>query len=233
MPTPYNTTTQTVGYLLGYLTKTLTHAGTQTANHLITTLDDSISTYGNRKLDNNYETTKAKALQDPTYKNIEDRRHNPDGTITLLNNHLTIEDWETQNRIYSQNDTLNPILHNIYHTLANNPIRTFLHTIQHTQQRLTRGWDDTATWSLDTHLAATLGSQLKHLAETTHGWAQSEKYPTFEDWQKALHTHGDALTTYGNRWNTIDNEPSTETKQYRAAQKALHWVASNLGDLWD
>lgn len=98
-------------------------------------------------------------------------------------------------------------------------------------QRLTRGWDDRSLWSLDHYVCRTLGAQLTQLAETTHGWPQSDEYPTFEDWQTALRVHGAALTEAANTDITDDFE-NTEAA-YAKAQESLHWVADNLGDLWD
>jgi hypothetical protein len=98
-------------------------------------------------------------------------------------------------------------------------------------QRLTRGWDDRSLWSLDWYVCRTLGAQLTQLADTTHGWPQSDEYPTFEDWQAALRTHGSALTEAANT-DITEGFENTQAA-YVQAQESLRWVADNLGDLWD
>ena len=98
-------------------------------------------------------------------------------------------------------------------------------------QRVVRGWDDRSLWSLDWYICHTLGAQLTELAATTHGWPQSDEYPTFEDWQAALRTHGSALTEAAN--TDISEDFENTQAVYAKAQKSLHWVADNLGDLWD
>lgn len=116
--------------------------------------------------------------------------------------------------------------------LASRPFTTTANRIKHAQQRVARGWDDTATWSLDTHLARTLGSQLIHLADTSHGYPGTGQYTDAETWVADLKKHGEALERY-----------AADLYEYRAdidhqqllddAQAALHWVADNFPSLWD
>jgi len=83
-------------------------------------------------------------------------------------------------------------------------------------------------WALDVHLARTLGAQLIHLADTTHGWPGNEEFPEPEDWDAALRRHGATLLAYpGVVYDAVDEAP------IEAAQESVRWVADHLPDLWD
>jgi hypothetical protein len=112
--------------------------------------------------------------------------------------------------------------------LSSNPFQQVANQCRWGIQRLIRGWDDRATWSLDVHLARTLGNQLLHLADSTHGWPHSDTYPEPQDWEEALRLHGHALVRYAD--GCFAAEDDTELIE---AQKALRWVAENLPNLWD
>lgn len=129
-------------------------------------------------------------------------------------------------------DTLDGILGTVGRLLTGRPITSAIKKIKHARQRVTRGWDDTATWSLDTHLARTLGAQLVRLAEVTHGYPSGGTFNTFEEWQEALRTHGNALTRYAEGIHEYDEHIDHE-QLIRDAETALHWVADNFGSLWD
>lgn len=102
-------------------------------------------------------------------------------------------------------------------------------TVRWAYQRVVRGWDDRSVWSLDSHLAKTLGAQLVRMSEIAHGYP-SEDYP-YDQWTADLKRHGEALLTYqrlndevfGNGWEA----------DYQPAREALAWVGDNLGALWD
>lgn len=97
-------------------------------------------------------------------------------------------------------------------------------------QRVTRGWDDRAVWSLDTHLSLVLGQQLIKMADIAHGYPGTEGW-TFERWTTELRTHGEALLAYSNQWHetSLDDWEAI----YQPARVALLWVADNLSSLWD
>lgn len=105
-------------------------------------------------------------------------------------------------------------------------LRSALYQIRHIRwayQRVTRGWDDRALWSLDHHLARTLGAQLLWLADHGHGYPCDT---TAEKWTTQLRTHGQALADYAAA-DSLDNTVDP------LAAEAIHWVADNLGSLWD
>lgn len=206
-------------------------------NIIIESCDEALKKVGDKAFDKWYDTAKTNAMLDTKYADIEERRKTEHGNSIMIDKKagLGFEELDYQHGII--NKTRQPILMPFYRYLSHSPVRSFKNNFKHAFQRLNRSWDDTATWSLDYHLTSTLGKQLKHLAETTHGWPQSDTYPEFEDWQKALHKHGDMLLTYANKDDIVFTEAGYDSKQeeqiIKNAQKSLRWVASNLPSLWD
>lgn len=200
-------------------------------------IDEALKVYADKKIDTYLDESETLAMQDAKYASIESKRKTEDSEhIIMISDDLTWEDWEYQidlRRKVKPESLLMPF----YRYLRNKPLKSLLNETKHAFQRLTRSWDDTATWSLDYHLTFTLGNQLKHLAETTHGWPQSDKFPEFKDWQKALHANGDYLLAYANReesvWGGESYNQEAEELAFKNAQKALRWVALNLQGLWD
>lgn len=123
-----------------------------------------------------------------------------------------------------------------------NPYRDARCAVRWAYQRVTRGWDDLAMWSVKDSLSKTLGEQLVEMANISHGYPPF--YPdqpglggpqTFlpdrgdevhERWMSDLREHGEALLAYS-------RDEDDDLATYGAAQDALRWVADNLGDLWD
>lgn len=202
-------------------------------------VDDLLYNFSDKKLDEIYDARKAAAMQNPEYAAIEERRKTGNGTFIMLSNEdgLGMEELDLQCSIFDSASNP-PLITPFYRFLHDRPLHSAARTVKYAFQRLTRSWDDTATWSLDDHLCLTLGSQLKHLAETTHGWPQSEKFPEFEDWKKALHENGDLLLEYANKDDVLfaegnDYTLAQEEEYTKKAKKALRWVAENLNGLWD
>ena len=109
------------------------------------------------------------------------------------------------------------------------PATTVAREIVFAWQRVTRGWDDRSVWSLDWSLCKTLGAQLIYLADTSHGWPGNDTYVEFEHWEDALRFHGSVLSQVAIFSDDIDGE----TQRIESARLSLHWVADNLGHLWD
>lgn len=110
---------------------------------------------------------------------------------------------------------------------TNCALRQFRHATRQTRwayQRVTRGWDERALWSLDYHLAKTLGAQLVTLSRIAHGHPNNW---TYETWTVELAKHGNALQAYA------DDDLTHYDTTYPPAKEALIWVAENLGALWD
>lgn len=95
-------------------------------------------------------------------------------------------------------------------------------------QRVVRGWDVRALWSLDDHLAKTLGEQLVAMAENAHG------YPIDKDsdeWATEIRAAGEALLAYQKMHYDVYGAEFDAV--YEPAQEALVWVSKNLASLWD
>lgn len=192
-------------------------------------------------LDRLYDRNEALAMTDPEYAAIEARRRSNGPHTVLFSDELNLGLDEALRQIdIREARAEHPWWEKPARLLRDRPTTRAHRVVKHAAQRVTRSWDDTATWSLDTHLARTLGAQLHHLADTTHGWPQSEEFPEFDDWAAALRANADALLAYGNRWD--DDADATgspeeirarEAARYAAAQDALRWVADHLDALWD
>lgn len=64
-------------------------------------------------------------------------------------------------------------------------IKAFGRNIKYSFQRVRRGWCDLDTWDLDSSLGEFLYNTLNHLADTAHGWPDSD-FATYEEWQASL-----------------------------------------------
>lgn len=98
-------------------------------------------------------------------------------------------------------------------------------------QRSRRGWSDDDVWGLRWHLCESLGTALLHLASNGVSYPGRGEYNDPEAWRRDLRAHGTALRSHAGS----GNDPAEEDVEARlaAAQEALHWVADNLGDLYD
>lgn len=197
-------------------------------------IDNMLEPVASKALDNLAVKNKSRAMQDPAYSAIENKRHK-DGSefVTMIDEEggLGMAEWEGQHRIY-ESLAQHPWWEELARKASDRPFTGRIAKRIHRHQRAVRGWDDTATWSLDTHLTATLADQLDRLAATTHGWPQSQEFPDFEDWQTALTSNAAKLRRYGrDKFDLID--PEDETAALTDAQDALRWVADHLGSLWD
>lgn len=91
--------------------------------------------------------------------------------------------------------------------------------------RARRGWSADDVWFLKGYLTRLVGEALLHLAD--NGMGYPVQYNGADDWRRDLRQHGRALRAYA----SADWEE--EEDRIGDAQQALHWVADNLGDLWD
>lgn len=78
------------------------------------------------------------------------------------------------------------------------------------------------------YLTRTLGEQLLHLAETTHGYP--EQYDGIQSWQEALRMQAKKLLRYSQHFDSDRLDFDDELSE---AREALSWVAENLPHLWD
>jgi hypothetical protein len=210
-----------------------------------------------RIIDRFHDRRAARAAGDPTWAAIQQRRHR-DGSelLTLRSDDLSWADWETQREIEHRLTPDPWWLPAVRRVADARPTRPLRH-VRHAGQRIRRGWDDTSTYDLGGSITAQLADQLEHLAATTHGWPDSEKYPTFESWTAELRHHATQLRRWGgspeqraalDRWHALATDTAAdaaamqhawetlqalEIADTQAATAAMHWVADHLGTLWD
>lgn len=225
---------------IGYQTGIILHDILRVPNILIDVADDALKNFSSKKMDTYFDKVDKMAMLDSKYKDIENKRKIEGSENTILFDEEIGLDYEAMNYQLELRSSLlpEPFLMPFYRYLNNSPIHVTKNRIKYAFQRLTRGWDDSSTWSLDYYLCKTLGAQLKHLAKTTHGWPQGEDFPEFEDWQKTLNHHGDVLLKYAAKDDILFKEENSydkalEEKIIKDAQKSLRWVAKYLPNLWD
>lgn len=208
-------------------------------------------------LDHFFDKREKRAATNETWSDIQRRRYTDGmpGTI-FLSDDLTLADAETQRRI-ANSITPDPWWLPVARALSSFTLRTAVNGAIHAGQRVRRGWDDTATYDLGHHLAIVLADQLDHLAETTHGWPNSEEFPSFEDWERALHEQAVKLRRVRHtkdaedalqRWHDLVSEQHSsdedieqacmdlrkiEEENAAAVMEAMHWVAEHMQQLWD
>jgi len=200
-------------------------------------IDDALAEFASSPLDYLDERNREKAMQDPEFAGISEKQDN--STHKSLNWEDLQRQWDILERTRD-----NPWWEKPLKFLTQRPMTSALREIQFAWQRVSRGWDDSATWSLDVHLARLLSEQLNHLADTTHGWPGEPDgdFPHFEDWQFALRENALKLRVYADGKFSVPDAglASSESdlnavleEQYSAAQEAMRWVADNFGSLWD
>ena len=229
------------------------------ARDLATAIDDlpiSPASLSRRAIDHHFDRRRARVITDPTWSAIQTRRQVPGGASSIfLSKDLTIADDAEQRRIAAAK-TPDPRWLPLARRAQDWRAASVLGATANAAQRTTRGWADSDTYSLDTHLCRVLGGMLKHLADNAHGWPDGDEFPTFEDWVNALRTNAAALLAYAagedeellSSWyelsTTRGSDPAAieaarramdddDAARHVAAQTALHWVADNLGRLWD
>ena len=90
-------------------------------------------------------------------------------------------------------------------------------------QRMTRGWDDSETWNLDTRLAEHILPRLKRFREVTIGCPADISW---EEWTAALDKMIAAF-----EWHAADVNERDENF-YTEAQKGIELFAKYYGYLW-
>lgn len=123
-------------------------------------------------------------------------------------------------------------------------------------QRITRGYSDFDCYDLAHFYGEMICETLAHLSNNTHGYPQSEEYPTFESWQEALCAAADDFDLIKNyefngsktleyqkeymRTNTPYNfvywmQCAEEDDEVRnaAMDRAFGFLKTNWFDLWD
>jgi hypothetical protein len=186
------------------------------------------------------------------YAQIEALRHRNDGLVTLFDDQLDTTHWLQQAEVL--NGVPRAPFMPVVDFLARRPVATRARNMRRAAQRARRGWDDTALWSLDTHICSMLSQQLRALAGISTGWPD-QLVESHAEWTTALVQHADALGAYAqresspahDRWYAALTAGSSDeecdallaeavTYEQRAvadAQSSLRWVADVLPHLWD
>lgn len=200
-------------------------------------------------LDAHFDRVHRNAQHDPTWAAIQQRRLNEDGTITMLSDDLTLDDWVRQDEIAAEL-TPEPRWVRLARATAGVTARRALAKVAWAAQMLSRGWADADTYSLDWTLCTRLAAQLDHLAAHTHGYPSTEQYPTFELWQADLRKAAAGLRGWATREDTATNralldatgeafvallevQNQEEERRLADAREAFAWIGENLPDLWD
>ena len=208
-----------------------------------------------RALDAHYDRRRGAATQDPTWAEIEARRHITGSTnTTLLSDDLTMFDWREQDRIADEL-TPDPSWAGAARAAKDWRARRLVNAIHHIQQRSVRGWSDADTWNMGHHIADVIAGMLDHLAEHAAGWP-SNTYSSYDDWVGALATNAAALRScYSSpesraaldEWGRLSAIAGSEAEadaalhalrdieeaNEAAGTVAMHWVADNFHHLWD
>ncbi len=107
-------------------------------------------------------------------------------------------------------------------------IRWWLRKPKWAWQRLTRGWDDTATWSMDTYIAGLLADMLAEHRRVAHGYPM--RMDSFEEWETILKQMEEDFrfyTVHKFRWDGAAREAD------QRITRALTNLRFYFRDLWD
>lgn len=109
-------------------------------------------------------------------------------------------------------------------------------SIKFLYQRLTRGFDDSATWSLDDHLAKLILPRLKRFKElNTHAWPGGRGDPSDPATPEAWHGMLDQMI-FAFEWHANDEKKycsDYDEAEYQKVEEGLRLFAKYFGALWD
>lgn len=207
--------------------------------------------------DAHLDRVERRATADPRWSAIEARRHRDGSEFKIyLSEDLTPADWEEQRRI-EKRLTPDPFWLPWARRVSGLTASSALSSLRAAIQRLTRGWDDSEVWSLNSALTSRLADQLVELAERGHGWpGELNGFDTPKQWEDMLLRQAQALRCFDgsaeyeaalSRWHDLHLSRGSEAEadlawkeldriereNIQAAKQALHWVAENLELLWD
>lgn len=194
--------------------------------------DELLSIFITPSIDALYKEARDKALLlDEKYRDIEERRNlgSSEGYKIFISDENDLG-WE---EIEYQREVEQRYMRRVWwkrpaQVLSDRPLSSIYRTLVFGYQRLSRSWDDSAVWSLDSHIAKTLGAQLIKLADEHNGWPEG-LYKTPEEWSEALRKNGEALLAYSSGLYELDGDDEPTVK----AKEAMHWVADHFEALWD
>lgn len=109
--------------------------------------------------------------------------------------------------------------------MRNLDLRLWKRSIKFLLQRLTRGWDDSETWNLETRLAEHILPRLKRFKEINIGYPPDL---TWEEWQATLDKMILALEWHAS--DCLDRETSIE--HYEKVYEGMKLFGKYYADLW-
>lgn len=115
------------------------------------------------------------------------------------------------------------LLHRLHH-MKFSSVRLSKRSLRFLWQQLTRGWDDSETWSLDYSLGKIIAPRLKRFKEVQGGYPSDL---TEQEWAKKIDKMIAAFEFAGSeaRWNAGPEE-------YDKHQKGIELFAENFFGLW-
>jgi hypothetical protein len=203
-----------------------------------------------------YKRLKKRAEKDPVWTAIEARRHiEGSSSKRLLDEELTLADWETQRKIEAAL-TPEPAWYKAVRKGDDLSVAGVLGRTVAFVQRGRRGYAESDVWSLDHYLTGVLAGALSRLAATGHGWPGTEEFPTPDIWEEKLRAVAADLKGWQdggslellNAWHELATDAASDDdvtqaafvamtkddeERYAKAQAALVWVSEHLESLWD
>lgn len=218
----------------------------ETARSVAESIDEALSELVDTPLAEVYEANRERAMDNPIYRDIEERRTAGEGrhAKVFLSDELDLglDEVRLQDEILDEVRE-DPWWFDIAQTLNQSPTQRAVTTVWGWYQRAARGWSDSDAWNLDVHLSKTLGDQLNYLADIAHGWPASEEYPTMESWTNALRENAALLLAYVDdkvgEWTGEDDGLTFKERLAReddlaaGAKRAYLWIGANFQALWD
>lgn len=195
--------------------------------------DRVIAHWGDAYLQKTWGQAKEHAMAiDPLYAEIEGLRNSGTSGVLLFdpsNPKLGWAAWEYQNDVESVFHR-NQSLLSLARWASNKPFSRVFNDFIASRQRVQRGWDFKAVYSLDYHVATTLGPQLLAVAQRL----ESAEVTWLDEMRKA----GSDLSRYAEKDDIVLSDEvspndmiAVEQDLTEHAQEAIRWVANNLGKL--
>jgi hypothetical protein len=195
--------------------------------------DGYIARLGDGYLQKTWSLAKERAsAADPLYAEIEGMRHNGSAGVLLFdpnNPKLGWAAWEYQNDVESVFHRHQSLL-SLARWASSKPFSRALGDFIASRQRVQRGWDFKAVYSLDHYVAKTLGPQLLAISERTE--------TADETWLNEMRKAGNDLSKYGDKDDIVLSDEvspndmlTIEQDLTERAQEAIRWVAKNLRQL--
>ena len=128
-------------------------------------------------------------------------------------------------------------------------LRYWKNEVKYAHQRVFRGWDDKAVWSLNYYLAETIPPILKKLKEdkvgvpmeffdglpyedeNTYSYSEESMKIADERWNSVLDEIITGFEIYNELWKTSSYEE--EREEYKKVERALELLKLHFEDLWD